>query len=116
MKQNQSQKIEAINKVIHDYFAVNASVEKVPSKDLMPLFVNAGIFNSDNRNGLPIRKALRKLDTHKQLHLIPYILAERKQKNTNWFFVNSNTATTNPVSNTRPVEIRPALDGTVDFS
>ena len=105
MRQKQSQKIEAINKVIRDYFTVNTSVEKVSSKDLMPLFIKKGIFNSDHRNGLPIRKVLRELDARNQLHLIPYLFPERKQKNTNWFFVNPHTSAPNPISSTRAVEI-----------
>lgn len=80
-------KIEKINKVLADYFERNKNVEKIPALDLMDEFVAAGIFKSDSeRAGLPIRKILRELDSKNELYLIPYVIAERKQKNTNWFF------------------------------
>ena len=80
-------KIEKINKVLADYFERNKNAEKIPALDLMDEFVAAGIFKSDSeRAGLPIRKILRELDSKNELYLIPYVVAERKQKNTNWFF------------------------------
>ena len=80
-------KIEKINKVLADYFERNKNTEKIPALDLMDEFVAAGIFKSDSeRAGLPIRKILRELDLKNELYLIPYVVAERKQKNTNWFF------------------------------
>ena len=80
-------KIEKINKVLADYFERNKNTEKIPALDLMDEFVAAGIFKSDSeRAGLPIRKILRELDSKNELYLIPYVIAERKQKNTNWFF------------------------------
>lgn len=80
-------KIEKINKVLADYFERNKNTEKIPALDLMDEFVAAGIFKSDSeRAGLPIRKILRELDSKNELYLIPYVVAERKQKNTNWFF------------------------------
>jgi len=83
-----SQKIKAINKVVDEYFAAHHAEEMVRSKTLMPLFIKAGIFNSDHKNGLPIRKVLRKLDACNQLQLIPSAFSVRKQKNTNWYFRN----------------------------
>lgn len=47
---------------------------------------NTGIFNKDYREGLPIRKVLRALDTENSLDKIPYVHAERKSKITNWYF------------------------------
>lgn len=84
-----SQKIKAINTVIEDYFTTHSDVEIVPSKDLMPMFIEAGIFDSNHRDGLPIRKVLRELDKTGQLGLIAYVSPERKQKNTSWYFVRS---------------------------
>lgn len=46
---------------------------------------------------------MRNLDRTCQLHLIPYVHAERKVKNTNWFFVNRSLESkldSNPVSPT----------------
>ncbi|WP_208796407.1 hypothetical protein [Flavobacterium fluviatile] len=71
---------------MEDYFYNNASVSVVPAKDLMPYFIKANIFSKDEKNGLPIRKVLRKLDERNELHLLPHLIAERKTKNTNWFF------------------------------
>lgn len=81
-----SEKITQINKVIHDYFELNKSVIMIPAKDMMPYFIKAGVFPKDERNGLPIRRILRRLDESKQLSKIPFVIAERKQVNTNWFF------------------------------
>jgi hypothetical protein len=74
--------------VIIDYFADHSSIEKIPSKDLMPKFIEAGIFES-NRDGLPIRKMLRELDVCNQLNLITYVSPERKQNSTRWYFAKA---------------------------
>lgn len=80
-------KIARINQVVTDYFKSNPSVNKIPAMDLMPEFVKAGIFNKDyEREGLPIRNLLRKLDRNNELGKIPSVLPERKSKNTNWYF------------------------------
>ncbi len=78
--------IAEINQVIHHYFALNKSLNMILAKDLMPYFVKAGVFPKDHRNGFPIRNLLRKLDETRELHLIPSVIADRKTKNTNWFF------------------------------
>ncbi len=80
-------KIAQINAVIKQYFDNNPTVSKIPAKDLMPEFIKAGIFAKDHRNGLPIRQILRDLDAINALHRIPYVIPERKSKNTFWFFV-----------------------------
>lgn len=84
-------KITAINAVIKIYFDEHPKEVKIPAKDLMPQFIAAGIFSADHREGLPIRKVLRELDEENQLHLIPYVSPERKQKNTNWFFIRGES-------------------------
>lgn len=83
-------KIESINRVIEEYFGGNTSVTIIPAKDLMPAFIEAGIFTKDHKKGLPIRKILRELDKADQLQLIPYIHAERKEKDTYWYFIPKN--------------------------
>lgn len=75
-----------INQVIERYFEENPSINTISSKDLMLQFIEAGIFVKDHRDGLPIRKILRELDDSDSLYLIPYVRAERKKVNTNWFF------------------------------
>lgn len=83
-------KAEPINKVVQTYFVKNKDVDIVPAKDLMPEFVKAGIFTKDHRNGLPIRKVLRKLQQTGQLHRMPCAHGVQKAKNTSWFFISSN--------------------------
>ena len=79
-------KINDINKIIAYYFEKNSSITKIPAKDLMPEFIKAGIFEKDEKNGLPIRKILRELDQKGKLEMIPYVFADRKPTNTNWYF------------------------------
>jgi len=80
--------IAKINEAIKNYFALNKSIKIIPAKELMPQFIKAGIFNSNHRDGLPIRKVLRDLKKSNQLHLIPFAVDEQKTKNSNWFFRN----------------------------
>jgi len=80
-------KVSKINNVIKQFFDQNPSIDKIPAKDLMPEFIKAGVFAKDHRNGLPIRKVLRELDEENELDRIPYVLPERKMKNTFWYFV-----------------------------
>ena len=84
-------KINKVNAVLADYFANRANSEIVAAKDLMPLFIKNGIFEKDYKNGLPIRKLFRDLDGCGKLGLIPFVYAERKVANTNWFFVRHNS-------------------------
>lgn len=78
-------KVNAINKVLANYFAANNA--KVKALELMPLFVEAGIFTKDCiRQGKPIRDLLRTLDGKNQLQRIPYVIPEKKNSNTSWFF------------------------------
>ncbi len=94
--------IPNINKAVEAYFTKYPSLSKVAAKDLMPFFIKEGIFEKDHRNGLPIREILRELDRKKQLHLIPSVLAERKNVNTNWFFINSE----NPIQEIKKENIK----------
>ena len=86
------EKIAQINKVIKDYFEKNKTVFEIPAKDLMPEFIKAKVFVADQKNGLPIRRLLRKLDENNQLYLIPYVYADRKAVNVSWFFRRNNSA------------------------
>ena len=83
-------KTTQINQVLQSYFEENKGVKSIPAKDMMPYFILAGVFAKDEKNGLPIRNVLRRLDKNNQLHLIPYVFAERKEVNTNWFFQQKN--------------------------
>lgn len=83
-----TERISLINKILGEYFANPKSPRMVPAKELMPLFIERGVFNEDRKNGLPIRELLRELDSLNSLDLIPFVLAERKTSNTNWFFTD----------------------------
>ena len=85
----QTEKIRIINDTLKRYFANPSNPRKVQAKNLMPDFIRAGVFMADNKGGLPIRRLLRDLDKSNKLSLIPYVLAERKDVNVNWFFVNT---------------------------
>lgn len=76
-----------IDQVVRDYFDSHPSVSEIPAKDLMPLFIEKGIFLKDHRNGLPIRQLLRELDTAKQLYLLEQVNVIRRSINRNWYFV-----------------------------
>ena len=86
------EKISQINTVVKSYFEQNKFVSEILAKDLMPNFVKEGIFVEDVKNGLPLRKILRKLDEQNQLHLIPFVYADRKAKNVSWYFRRNNCA------------------------
>jgi len=79
--------IVGINKVITDYFKNNPKVEWIPVKEIMPALIEAGVFNKDEKRGLPIRLVLRKLDAAKALDKIPFVHAERKGVDTYWYLV-----------------------------
>jgi len=86
------EKINPIKLVLKEYFELNKSVNSIPAKDMMPYFILAGIFAKDSKNGLPIRNVLRRLDEKNKLHLIPFVYADRKKVNTNWYFQRNGTA------------------------
>lgn len=94
-------KVKLINQAVEVYFKQNKFVLKIAAKDLMPQFVTEGIFPSDNKDrpGKPLRDYLRKLDSNKQLHLIPNLLAERKEKNTYWYFQRTKGPVITPKQN-----------------
>ncbi len=97
--------ISAINKVVNDYLSKSKIHAPIPVKDLMPQFIAAGIFPKDENAGLPIHKILRQMDKENLLHLIHYVLPQRKQKNTNWFFTSkaSNTIPIKSTANRKPL-------------
>lgn len=83
-----TERITLINKILSDFFADPKNPRIIPAKELMPLFIKRGVFSEDRKNGLPIRNILRELDSRNSLDLIPFVHAERKPTNTNWFFTD----------------------------
>ena len=89
-------KINQINKVLQEYFELNKSISSIPAKDMMPYFILAGVFEKDIKNGKPIREVLRRLDAKNELYQIPFVHAERKESNTNWFFQRTPSKVVDP--------------------
>lgn len=80
-------KIDEINQVLAEYFEKNTDMRRIPALDMMEEFVKAGIFKKDyDRSGLPIRRLLRELDESNELHQIPYVVVERKDRKRYWYF------------------------------
>ena len=79
--------IESINNAVEMFFNEYPSINTAKPKDLMPICIRTGMFNKDHRAGLPLRKILRELDKAEKLHLIPSLVAERKEKNIYWSFI-----------------------------
>lgn len=71
--------------VIQDFLLKENLIDAKP-KDLIPLLIEKGFFEKDHREGLPLRNLLRDLDSRNELYLIPQVRADRKEKNTYWFF------------------------------
>jgi len=79
--------IVKINEVIAQYFDTNKNVDWIPAKAIMPELIKAGVFNKDEKKGLPIRKVFRKLDKDTELDKIPAVHAERRSENVYWYLV-----------------------------
>lgn len=80
-------KIVKINEVIAQYFDTNKNIDWIPAKAIMPELIKAGVFNKDEKKGLPIRKVFRKLDTETELDKIPSVHVERRSENVYWYLV-----------------------------
>ena len=82
-------KIKIINRVIEEYFTENPQVIWIKAKKIMPDLIKAGVFIKDNKAGKPLRDILRELDGNNALNKIPFVHAERIDKNTYWYIVRS---------------------------
>jgi hypothetical protein len=112
-----SQQASKVKRAVQKFFDKNPDAGKIPAKDLMPHFIEEGIFTYDHRNGLPIRNLLRELDRSGSLELIPHVLPKRKKVNTNWFFVPVAERTTdqpNKVNDKLPEPDNRWLSNTID--
>jgi len=86
-----TENIEQINEVIAAYFKSHKE-DWIAAKDIMPALIYAGVFTKDHKKGLPFRKILRKLDKENALGKIPFVHAERKEKNIYWYLVREGAA------------------------
>ena len=84
------ERVNKINNVLDEHFKNNFSNEEMAAKDYMNLFIKNGIYEKDIRNGLPLRKDLRKLDEMNELDRVKYLEIERKKINTFWYFKRGN--------------------------
>ena len=91
--------IAQINEVITNYFNTHTE-DWIAAKDLMPAFISAGIFTKDHKKGLPIRQVLRTLDEENALSKIPFVYADRIEKNTYWYLVRKGAEYTPKVETT----------------
>jgi hypothetical protein len=79
-------KIGRIDQVVRDYFQEHPDSEEILAKELMPLFIEKGIFKMNHRDGLPIRNILRDLDSENKLSFLKHVLVIRHSVNRNWYF------------------------------
>ncbi|MCF8348579.1 MAG: agmatine deiminase family protein [Bacteroidales bacterium] len=85
-------KIKLINECVTEFFIQNPFLDECKPKHLMACLISKGVFKSDHREGLPLRDLLRELDSEGVVfNLIPSLRAERKTKNTYWFFMKPNS-------------------------
>jgi len=87
MTEQQIHLVGRIDQVVRDYFTKNTSVNEIHAKDLMPLFIEKGLFNKDySRPGLPIRNLLRALDAENKLSMLKHCKVVRNDVNRSWYF------------------------------
>lgn len=87
LSEKKHHKIGRIDQIVRDYLEVHPTLQQVPAKELMPLFIEKGIFLKNHRNGLPIRSLLRDLDKDDKLTLLKHVKVVRNEVNRNWYFV-----------------------------
>jgi len=79
-----------INEEVDSYFESNPDLDFFPAKKLMPSLIDAGVFDRDRKNGLPLRQKLKTLDENDELSLIPRVYPERFGQDTYWYFLREN--------------------------
>jgi len=84
--------IKKINDVVAHYFKENTNTDWIPAKAIMPALIEAGVFNKDEKKGLPLRKVLRALDKANALVKIPTVHVERRTENVYWYLVREGKA------------------------
>ena len=77
-----------IKRCVKEFFDTHIKTE-IEAKELMPLFIKNGIFNSNPQNGVIIRDFLKHLEKENYLNLVPQALYQQKNTNKNWYFVKT---------------------------
>ena len=85
--EKQIHKIDRIDQVIRDYFEAHPFLIEIPAKELMPIFLQKGIFYRNDQAGLPICNLLRGLNKENRLSLLKSAKVIRHAVNRNWYFV-----------------------------
>ena len=82
------ERIRLIDQLIYRYLERTRldETQVVKPADVMPYLVAHEVYSSDHREGLPLRKDLRKLDELNQLSRIRTLQVERKARNRYWSF------------------------------
>lgn len=83
--------IGRIDQIVRDYFEETNIEGEIPAKEFMPLFIKKGIFKTNHRDGLSIRKVLRELDSLNKFYLLNNLCVKRNSKTTNWYFKNKKS-------------------------
>ena len=82
----QINKISRIDQAIKEYFEANPSTSEINARNLMPIFIQKGIFYKNERDGLPIKNLLRKLYKEDKLSLLKNAKVIRHPVTRKWHF------------------------------
>jgi len=80
------QKALKIGRAVKEFFETTTQKD-VQAKELMGLFLEKKIFNTNHQDGLPVRDFLRHLEKNGHLHLIPQAHYEQRAVNKAWYFI-----------------------------
>ena len=84
--QKQIYKIGRIDQVLKDYFETNPNLTEISARELMPIFIQKGIFYKNHGDGIPIRNLLRILKNENKLSLLKHTKVIRHPVNRRWYF------------------------------
>lgn len=80
------ERVKALDRLIQEFLHKTNQNGMVKPKDVMPYLIEKGVYKSDNRNGNPLRKDLRKLKDMNMLNRITGLVIKPKTRNTYWYF------------------------------
>ncbi len=69
MIENNIKKAFKIKNALNEYFELNTRISKIQAKELMPLFIQKGLFEKNHQDGYEIRELLRQLRNKNLLKL-----------------------------------------------
>ncbi|NLV63661.1 MAG: hypothetical protein GXY12_09790 [Clostridiaceae bacterium] len=80
------ERVKALDRLIQEFLHKTNQNGMVKPKDVMPYLIEKGVYSSDNRNGNPLRRDLRRLKKMNRLGDIKVLADVPKKKNTYWYF------------------------------